>query len=1182
VGSLYYELSHDTLVQPILESHEERKARRNWVTVPILLLVSIFIAVFAASRISKNIHLQELYKEAMKLKNKGEYGAAIHYYSRILEIDEKHAAPYVELGELRERLKHTVRAMDIYEKAIRKGIKSEVIHHRLGRLHALDKRLEKAAAHYEKAIVINPGRAIYHAELGDIHGGRNEFAAAEKSYREALALDKKDVSAYKGLLALYIKHDSLDDAINIFRKALGRDTDFVYTIVRDIALQYKKDGRFGDLERLYYITSQRHFHSGNSIFQKKFGNLFAELNEYQKTIKYYEGALYPGYKDASTYRGLAVAYVNVGEPGKAIECYEKAVKADPANVRIFGDIAVEMKNRGMTRELKRFYQTASAVEFDLAVHYEKLGTAFYYLEEYDRAMENYQKALALDNKNISVYKGLAVVHICRGNPGGAIDIYRQAVEISVNFAGIYRDIAWTMNQKKRVDRGEELLQIASDVYSKKASYYDKLGRDFKRLKNYDRAVAAYKKALNLDDKHASVYTGLAVAYIKGGSPDKALEVYRDALKADPEFADICEDIARAFGKELAEEREKFLQVALEVDSKEASYFEKLGVYLSGLEMYDMAVEAYKKASVLNDMNASTYAMLALLYIEKGNPEEALELFRKAVKKIRFGLTDVFTTIAHTMSEKKMSVEREKLLEIASGADSQEASLYGVLAFYYYMYKDIAKAVEFYEKALELDDSDTDVYDNLVNLYIQRGQVSKAVDLYLEGVKNRSRFAYHYGKIAAELKKKNMKDELEMILHAASGIDSRQAWFYARLGRDFNELKKYDRAIEFYKKALMLDDKSIDSYVGLSVVYLDMGNPAKAVDIFLGTVKTGVNYAGILRGIADVMKKKNMKEELGMLLRAASGVDSKKASYYEVLGATFSSSGEYDGAVEAYKKALSFDDKKTAIYRALARLHIKWGHADKAIIVYRNAIKAYPSLAFIYKDIAKELMQKKMTAEAEKLLQIAADVGPEMSWRYYEGIGLSILSSGKYDRAIELFGKVLQTNPKSDKAYFYIGFALGRKGNYEEAAKNYKQALRLNPRRIDVKTNLAEIELIRGRFSNAFDLANEVLKNTRSRIKEKLPMRFVSIVSLFFQEEKAKAYEELGKIIPLYRSADGTRHWNYEIAKKFLNENKKLKEDETKLLFDLIDILEFDGRAEEAKLKAFEKAVKKSASSTVKQ
>jgi hypothetical protein len=96
------------------------------------------------------------------------------------------------------------------------------------------------------------------------------------------------------------------------------------------------------------------------------------------------------------------------------------------------------------------------------------------------------------------------------------------------------------------------------------------------------------------------------------------------------------------------------------------------------------------------------------------------------------------------------------------------------------------------------------------------------------------------------------------------------------------------------------------------------------------------------------------------------------------------------------------------------------------------------------------------------------------------------------------------------------------------------------------------------------------------------MRFVSIVSLFFQEEKAKAYEELGKIIPLYRSADGTRHWNYEIAKKFLNENKKLKEDETKLLFDLIDILEFDGRAEEAKLKAFEKAVKKSASSTVKQ
>ena len=770
VGSFYYELSHDTLVQPILQSRKERKIRRNRVAVPMVLLVLIFVALFASSQLSKKSHIQELYKEAVELKKKGNYSAAVEYYKQILEMEEKDAAPYLELGELRELQNSNWGAIAVYEKAIARGIKSDVIHHRLGHLYAEDKKWEKAAAHYEQAIDLNPERVVYYTELGDVYRRKDDLSAAEKSYKEALARDKQNPRAYHGLLALYIRHDSLDDAMKIYRQ--GVHNDFIYSIIRDLALDFKKDGRFGDLERLYHIVSHNYSSLLKSTASKKFADLFAQLNEYQSAVEFYEKTLYPGCKDSSIYKGLAMAYINVGDPGKAVEVYQKAVKTEWGNVRIFGDIAVGMKNRNMQRNLDKLYQTAAAVVSEHAAYYEKLGTAFYYLREYDRAAENYQKALTLDNKEEEAYKGLATVQIYLGKPTEALKIFARAVAVDTNFASIYRDIAWIMKQNKAEGELDRLLQTALNIETGRASYYDKLGRDFIEMKKYDHAVTAYQKALSLDTGLSSVYTGLATAYIKNGRPAAVLDVYRQALKANPDFADIYLDIYRDFTKEMTAERVQLLESAFAAGSNEASYYEKLAQGFQGSGKNDRAIAAYQKALSLNEKNASIYAELALLYIDTGTPEKALDLFRRAAKKVHYGLGEALVEISSALWRKKLGAERTRLLETAAGVKTRDSSYYETIGFYF-IYTDRERAAKLYEKALKLDDGNMDVYDNLVIIYMADGRTEKVMKLFQKAVKARADYTHCYKKIAAAFKERNMQAELQQLTRAYEEVKKKE-------------------------------------------------------------------------------------------------------------------------------------------------------------------------------------------------------------------------------------------------------------------------------------------------------------------------------------------------------------------------------------------------------------------------
>jgi hypothetical protein len=81
-----------------------------------------------------------------------------------------------------------------------------------------------------------------------------------------------------------------------------------------------------------------------------------------------------------------------------------------------------------------------------------------------------------------------------------------------------------------------------------------------------------------------------------------------------------------------------------------------------------------------------------------------------------------------------------------------------------------------------------------------------------------------------------------------------------------------------------------------------------------------------------------------------------------------------------------------------------------------------------------------------------------------------------------------------------------------------------------------------------------------------------ISSLFFQEKRAEAYSELKEIIEYYKSINITlnsfRISIYLELEEFINKNKKLKENDKKLLLTLISIIKSPSRKKTKTLKEF--------------
>ncbi len=292
-----------------------------------------------------------------------------------------------------------------------------------------------------------------------------------------------------------------------------------------------------------------------------------------------------------------------------------------------------------------------------------------------------------------------------------------------------------------------------------------------------------------------------------------------------------------------------------------------------------------------------------------------------------------------------------------------------------------------------------------------------------------------------------------ILNSVLALKPDSSVALSNLGSVLNAKGEYDKAIEYYEKALKFDIKTFGKdHSNVAAYWSNLGEAWRAK----GEYDKAIEYFD-----------KALKSDIKTFGKDHSNI----ATYWNNLGEAWRAKGKYDKAIEYFDKALKSDIKTFGedhpnVARDWNNLGLAWKEKDKydkAIEYYVKALKSdiktfgkdHPYVALYWNNLGEAWRAK---GECDKAIEyfdkaLKSDIktfgkdhpNVATSWN---NLGGAWEHKGEYDKAIEYFEKALKSSiktfsedhPRVATTWNNLGWAWESKGEYDKAIELYEKAL----------------------------------------------------------------------------------------------------------------------------------------------
>ena len=249
--------------------------------------------------------------------------------------------------------------------------------------------------------------------------------------------------------------------------------------------------------------------------------------------------------------------------------------------------------------LTRFIEEYPSYQ-NVVLAYNYRGIAYREKREYDRAIEDLNKAIELGSNNAIDYNTRGTVYGEKGEYDRAIEDFDTAIELKPDFAKAYSNRGLAYQGKGAYDRAVEDCSKAIELDPNNAAAYNNRGLAYQGKREYDRTIEDLNKAIKLDPENAIVYTNRGLAYSGKGEHDRALEDLNKAIELKPDFAKAYSNRGLAYsGKGEHARAIEDLNKAIELQPAFAGFYVNRGLANAKKGEYDRAIEDYEKALELD-------------------------------------------------------------------------------------------------------------------------------------------------------------------------------------------------------------------------------------------------------------------------------------------------------------------------------------------------------------------------------------------------------------------------------------------------------------------------------------------------------------------------------------------------------------------------------------------------------
>ncbi len=194
-------------------------------------------------------------------------------------------------------------------------------------------------------------------------------------------------------------------------------------------------------------------------------------------------------------------------------------------------------------------------------------------------------------------KALAILQAKSGNTSEAISLYKQAIPLSSKPGRIWKNIGLLLSRTQEYQQTIEAFLNALRYSPQDYSSWIHLGNAYLGLEIFDKSASAFETALELQPASGSAWTGLGKTCLHLGKTDRAMEALQKATAADPKSIEAW----NALGS----------------------------VYMTRKE-HERAISALQNALQLQPESGQTYKNLGIAEYERGNYTRAAFLFEQAI------------------------------------------------------------------------------------------------------------------------------------------------------------------------------------------------------------------------------------------------------------------------------------------------------------------------------------------------------------------------------------------------------------------------------------------------------------------------------------------------------------------------------------------------------------------------
>jgi Tfp pilus assembly protein PilF len=178
------------------------------------------------------------------------------------------------------------------------------------------------------------------------------------------------------------------------------------------------------------------------------------------------------------------------------------------------------------------------------------------------------------------------------------------------------------------------------------------------------------------------------------------------------------------------------------------------------------------------------------------------------------------------SQKEASLSRSIGVEQEGGKDPTlitEILTHFNLGVTFYNQKEFSKAIQAYQKVIELDPAYVEAYNNLGIIYQMSGEMERAFELYQKSIEINPRYQKGYNNLGILLFLKGRYEEAQEAFQKALAINSNNIESHINLGILFKKKGEEEKAIESYQKALAINPLHNETHYNIALLYEQLNN-----------------------------------------------------------------------------------------------------------------------------------------------------------------------------------------------------------------------------------------------------------------------------------------------------------------------------------------------------------------------